>query len=55
MLLVRPGRALVRKGVTLESDIVSDVPATVFGDPTRLRQILSNLVSSTSSGSIRFA
>ncbi len=33
-----------RKGVALGSSIASDVPGTVIGDPTRLRQILTNLI-----------
>jgi signal transduction histidine kinase/CheY-like chemotaxis protein len=33
-----------RKGLELVTDIDSDVPASVLGDPVRLRQILANLV-----------
>ena len=33
------------KGVTLASDIDPEVPAFVLADPTRLRQIIANLVS----------
>jgi signal transduction histidine kinase len=33
------------KGLTLTSDITADMPATLFGDPVRLRQILINLVN----------
>ena len=32
------------KGVALVADIDSDIPAAVQGDPTRLQQILYNLV-----------
>lgn len=34
-----------RKGLLLFSVIATDIPAKVKGDPTRLRQILSNLIS----------
>lgn len=34
-----------QKGVELISDVASDVPAAVLGDPLRVRQVLSNLVS----------
>lgn len=40
LLLQRPHPA-----VNLELDIAADVPAAIFGDPTRLRQILLNLAS----------
>ena len=33
-----------QKQITLEHEIAPDVPATVLGDPSRLRQILFNLV-----------
>ncbi|AGX43181.1 response regulator [Clostridium saccharobutylicum] len=33
------------KGIELHSMIVSDVPEEVIGDPSRLRQILNNLIS----------
>ena len=33
------------KGLALVSDIASEVPRSVKGDPTRLRQVLNNLVS----------
>ena len=33
-----------QKGLVLSSDLASDVPDLVMGDPTRLRQILFNLV-----------
>jgi len=32
------------KGLQLECDIASDVPVAVAGDPTRLRQVLTNLL-----------
>lgn len=35
------------KDLFLTSDIAPDVPALVAGDPTRVRQILINLVSLT--------
>jgi PAS domain S-box-containing protein len=35
----------VSKGVTLKAALASPVPATIRSDPTRLRQILMNLVS----------
>lgn len=35
----------VSKGLALRSHIAPDVPHVVLGDPTRLRQILTNLVS----------
>lgn len=34
-----------KKGLTINSLICSDVPVFVFGDPGRIRQILSNLVN----------
>lgn len=34
-----------RKGLLLFSVVATDIPETVIGDPTRLRQILSNLIS----------
>ncbi len=33
-----------QRGLELEVDIAADVPATVIGDPLRLRQVLGNLV-----------
>ena len=33
------------KGLLLKTDLERDIPATVIGDPTRLRQILLNLTS----------
>lgn len=36
---------LMGKPVTIQTDIDDDVPALIIGDPTRLRQILVNLVS----------
>jgi signal transduction histidine kinase/DNA-binding response OmpR family regulator len=34
-----------QKGIQLSLDIKGDVPATVEGDPTRIRQVLLNLIS----------
>ena len=39
-----PGRAAHGKGLELVVAIADDVPATVSGDPGRLRQVLTNLV-----------
>lgn len=33
------------KGLTIETDISPDIPASLMGDPTRLRQVLLNLVN----------
>jgi signal transduction histidine kinase/ActR/RegA family two-component response regulator len=33
------------KGIALRSDLASDLPTSVLGDPVRLRQVLTNLVS----------
>ena len=53
-MLLAPAR---NKGLSLLCDISSDVPAQVRGDPTRLRQILLNLIGNaikfTSAGYIR--
>lgn len=38
-------RSAINKGLTLECDISDDVPRKLRGDPIRLRQILTNLVS----------
>ena len=49
--------AAVQKGISLTSEVSEGVPATLFGDPTRLRQILLNLLSNaikfTESGSVK--
>jgi two-component system, sensor histidine kinase and response regulator len=34
-----------QKGLSVSSTVAKDAPSTVFGDPTRLRQILLNLLS----------
>ena len=53
--LVRPRAAA--KGLTLEAEYASPIPQTVQSDPTRLRQILLNIVSNgikfTESGGVR--
>ena len=49
--------AAVQKGISLTSDVSDEVPTTLYGDPTRLRQILLNLLSNaikfTESGSVK--
>ncbi|MHC1753444.1 ATP-binding protein [Humidesulfovibrio sp.] len=43
-VLVHPGLEAVTKGLHLEARLGEGVPAEVVGDPTRLSQILANLV-----------
>jgi signal transduction histidine kinase/ActR/RegA family two-component response regulator len=47
------------KGISLVVDVADDAPATVVGDPTRLRQVLFNLIGNaikfTEAGEIRVA
>ena len=49
--------AAAQKGISLASDVSDEVPTTLYGDPTRLRQILLNLLSNaikfTESGSVK--
>ena len=49
--------AAAQKGLTLDLTVADGVPARAFGDPTRLRQILLNLLTNaikfTESGGIR--
>ncbi|MCW8906268.1 MAG: ATP-binding protein [Sedimenticola sp.] len=51
------GKSAERRGLSLEYRIAADVPVRVQGDPIRLRQILTNLVSNaikfTSRGGVR--
>jgi signal transduction histidine kinase len=46
-----------RKGLTFHTELTADIPATLYGDPQRLNQILMNLVENaikfTNKGSIR--
>ena len=50
------GASAAAKGLSIEVDIANGLPATLLGDPGRIRQILLNLLSNavkfTSSGSI---
>lgn len=39
------GQAARQKGIAIEQKINEDIPKTVFGDPTRFRQIILNLMS----------
>ena len=39
------GRRAIEKGIDIINDIDTQMPYLVFGDPTRLQQILSNLIS----------
>jgi signal transduction histidine kinase len=49
--------AAAAKGLLLNFDVAEGIPATVFGDPTRFRQVVLNLLANaikfTSSGSIQ--
>jgi signal transduction histidine kinase/CheY-like chemotaxis protein/HPt (histidine-containing phosphotransfer) domain-containing protein len=53
------GQTAHDRGVTLEVDVADDVPARLVGDPTRLGQVIGNLVSNavkfTADGSVRIA
>lgn len=44
-VLEHPGLEAGAKGLRLEARLAGDVPAVLLGDPTRLGQILANLVS----------
>jgi len=45
--------SLQPKDITLYRRIAKDVPEIVFGDPTRLRQVLVNLLSNRHAASSR--
>ena len=44
-VLVRYGTRASRKGLILKADIAENVPRWILGDPTRIDQVLDNLVS----------
>jgi PAS domain S-box-containing protein len=44
MVLLMSGRAQ-EKGLQLDGDVAADAPAPLTGDPTRLRQVLLNLIA----------
>lgn len=47
------------KGLLLETDIADNLPETIIGDPTRLRQVINNLLNNavkfTAEGSVKLA
>ena len=43
-VMAMPSEQATQKGIQLVSDVAADVPEGLHGDPTRLRQILTNLV-----------